>query len=463
MKRMRHILRGIICMLLVLSMLIPGESSMAYTENRYTMTYYVNGGVGFGDEGTYKVVVADTDVVTDTFEVTMNDGAEIEREGYTLLGWDVNKSLDVPKYKPGETYTFKKSDFGYDGQSNWLPMYAIWKENDYTITYDANGGDNAPAMQIKKKNVSATISEDVPTRAGYTFLGWDTKANSDKATINPGDKYKENASITLYAVWEAKQYKVTYNIDGNTNKVAAESVDYDGGVSATNYVPKKEGYTFVGWSTEKNGTQVNYFTGNYIVINQNITLYPVWEKKTKKTTKKVKQKIKAKSFTVTRTNDKFSLGGRFSSTGNGKLTYKSSNKKILKVDSKGKATIAGYGKVKLTICAAARGKYKAATKKITVTVLPKKLGVAKVFKQSEDEIYFSWTADDTVEGYECQVSSSKDMNTKASLTKDCKSKNDIILDGMQADKTYYVRVRAYAKYSGKKLYGAWSTTMSIKM
>lgn len=463
MKTMRHLLRGMICMLLVLSMLIPGESSMAYTENRYTITYYVNGGVGFGDEGTYKVVVADTDVVTDTFEVTMNDGAEIEREGYTLLGWDVNKSLDVPKYKPGETYTFKKSDFGYDGKANWLPMYAIWKENDYTITYDANGGDNAPAMQIKKKKVSATISEDIPTRAGYTFLGWATEANSEKVMFKSGDKYKEDASLTLYAVWEPVQYTVTYNIDGNTNKVGTQSVNSDEGVSATNYTPKKKGYTFVGWSTEKDGTKVNYFAGNYIVINHNTTLYPVWEKKTTKTTKKVKQKIKAKSFTVTRSNEKFSLGGRFSSTGNGKLSYKSSNNKILKVDSKGKATITGYGKVKLTIRAAARGKYKAASKKINVTVLPKKPGASKVFKQSDDEIYFSWTADHTVAGYECQVSANKNMPAKDSITKDCRLENNIVLDGMKADKTYYVRVRAYARSGGKKIYGAWSTMMSIKM
>lgn len=460
MKTMRHLLKGMICMLLVLSMLIPGECSMALTDNCYYFHYHKNGGSGFDGEDKIKVLIAEPEHLNDSFEVTMNDGSEIEREGYTLLGWDESKNITEPKYKPGETYTFYTSDFS---STHYLDMYAIWKKNDLTITYDANGGDKAPAMQIKKREITATISEDIPTRAGYTFLGWATEANSDKVMFKPGDKYKEDASLTLYAVWEPVQYTVTYNIDGNTNKVGTQSVNSDEGVSATNYTPKKKGYTFVGWTTEKNGTQVNYFAGNYIVINHNTTLYPVWEKKTTKKTKKVKQKIKAKSFTVTRSNEKFSLGGRFSSTGNGKLSYKSSNNKILKVDSKGKATITGYGKVKLTIRAAARGKYKAASKKINVTVLPKKPGASKVFKQSDDEIYFSWTADHTVAGYECQVSANKNMPAKDSITKDCRLENNIVLDGMKADKTYYVRVRAYARSGGKKIYGAWSTMMSIKM
>lgn len=462
MKTMRHLLKGMICMLLVLSMLIPGEYCMAESTSFY-IQYVQNDGVGFGDGGRYRVRVIEVGSRNDDFTVTVTllDESCLEREGYTLLGWDTSRTISEPKYKPGKTYTFTRDDF--DTYFQHIELYAIWKENDYTITYDANGGDNAPAMQIKKKNLSATISEDIPTRAGYTFLGWATEANSDKATINPGDKYKENASLTLYAVWESVQYTVTYNIDGNTNKVDSQSVNSDEGVSATNYTPKKKGYTFVGWTTEKNGTKVNYFAGNYIVINHNTTLYPVWEKKTTKKTKKVKQKIKAKSFTVTRSNEKFSLGGRFSSTGNGKLSYKSSNNKILKVDSKGKATITGYGKVKLTIRAAARGKYKAASKKINVTVLPKKPGASKVFKQSDDEIYFSWTADHTVAGYECQVSANKNMPAKDSITKDCRLENNIVLDGMKADKTYYVRVRAYARSGGKKIYGAWSTMMSIKM
>lgn len=462
MKRMSHKLRGMICMLLVLSMLIPGEYCMAESTS-FCIQYVQNGGVGFGDGGKYTVRVIEVGSWNDDFTVTVTllDESCLEREGYTLLGWDTSRTISEPKYKPGKTYTFTRSDF--DAYFQHIELYAIWKENDFTITYDANGGDNAPAMQIKKKKVSATISEDIPTRAGYTFLGWATEANSEKVMFKSGDKYKEDASLTLYAVWEPVQYTVTYNIDGNTNKVGTQSVNSDEGVSATNYTPKKKGYTFVGWSTEKDGTKVNYFAGNYIVINHNTTLYPVWEKKTTKTTKKVKQKIKAKSFTVTRSNEKFSLGGRFSSTGNGKLSYKSSNNKILKVDSKGKATITGYGKVKLTIRAAARGKYKAASKKITVTVLPKKPGASKVFKQSDDEIYFSWTADHTVAGYECQVSANKNMPAKDSITKDCRLENNIVLDGMKADKTYYVRVRAYARSGGKKIYGAWSTMMSIKM
>ena len=42
----------------------------------------------------------------------------------------------------------------------------------YTVTYDANGGTNAPAMQIKEKGVNLVLASNIPIRSAHTFLGW---------------------------------------------------------------------------------------------------------------------------------------------------------------------------------------------------------------------------------------------------------------------------------------------------
>ena len=72
----------------------------------------------------------------------------------------------------------------------------------YTITYNANGGTNAPAAQTKTKDVSLTLSTTQPTRAGYNFLGWATSSSATSAQYQPGSTYTANANVTLYAVWE---------------------------------------------------------------------------------------------------------------------------------------------------------------------------------------------------------------------------------------------------------------------
>ncbi len=71
------------------------------------------------------------------------------------------------------------------------------------VSYHANGGEGAPEPQIKIPGTPLTLSSTVPTREGYTFLGWSTSANATTATYQPGDQFKNNVDTTLYAVWES--------------------------------------------------------------------------------------------------------------------------------------------------------------------------------------------------------------------------------------------------------------------
>jgi len=79
----------------------------------------------------------------------------------------------------------------------------------YTVSYNANGGNGAPGSQTKTHGATITLSNTVPSRAGYVFLGWATSSSATSASYQPGGLYTANAGITLYAVWKKTVIPVT--------------------------------------------------------------------------------------------------------------------------------------------------------------------------------------------------------------------------------------------------------------
>jgi len=74
----------------------------------------------------------------------------------------------------------------------------------YNVSYNANGGSGAPATQQQDTYKTTELSSIVPTREGYTFLGWATSANATTADYQPGDLLRVSTDTTLYAVWKEK-------------------------------------------------------------------------------------------------------------------------------------------------------------------------------------------------------------------------------------------------------------------
>ena len=74
-----------------------------------------------------------------------------------------------------------------------------------TITFDAHGGSGAPSAW-KTAIGSVTLPDTIPTRTGYTFLGWDESSSATTATYSAGGSYPLSDDVTLYAVWQANGY-----------------------------------------------------------------------------------------------------------------------------------------------------------------------------------------------------------------------------------------------------------------
>lgn len=117
-------------------------------------------------------------------------------------------SLTISNLSTSFSYSISFSDTGYG--STWNSNYSYTKSGSitcpartYTVSYNANGGSGAPASQTKTYNVALALSGTVPTRTGYSFLGWATSSGGAVAYAS-GASYTGNADIALYAVWQAQ-------------------------------------------------------------------------------------------------------------------------------------------------------------------------------------------------------------------------------------------------------------------
>lgn len=114
----------------------------------------------------------------------------------------------------------------------------------YTVSYDANGGSGAPDSQNKRPGVSLVLNGGEPVRAGWTFLGWSADSSSSEVKYKAGDAYTADEDITLYAVWSANTYTITYMADGILYKTVQVKC---GDTVIPEAGPEKSGYNFKGW------------------------------------------------------------------------------------------------------------------------------------------------------------------------------------------------------------------------
>lgn len=198
---------------------------------------------------------------------------EPERTGYLFEGWATTNRAKEAQYKKGAEFNLVEDTTLY---AFWTPDGTV-TEN-YTITYDANGGQNAPYEQSGSGKIYLT--EALPTREDYKFLGWADSKTATAAQKQPGDEFTLEKDITLYAVWKQVIFTLSYNANGGTAAPAAQKTNDSGKVTVSSSKPTRSGYNFLGWSTSKTATtaDVKYKAGTSVTLTANTVLYAVWKK-----------------------------------------------------------------------------------------------------------------------------------------------------------------------------------------
>ena len=230
--------------------------------------YVANGGTFFDGNDTMQGV-------TDT------DGyarlpLQPTREGYDFLGWSYDRDGNDP-------VDFTKAIVAGSGHAT---IYAQWKQNnEKTVLYVANGGafaDGNVAMEGVTDSNGVARQPLAPTREGYTFTGW----TYDAAGTEPVDFTKPipggGQHVTFYAQWVElanNEKDVLYVANGGVfadGSDALQGVTDGDGVARQPLAPTREGYTFAGWTYDRDGNDPVDFSKPLVGGGDHATLFAQW-------------------------------------------------------------------------------------------------------------------------------------------------------------------------------------------
>ena len=158
----------------------------------------------------------------------------------------------------------------------------------YNLVYNLNGGTGNISSTSFKVGNKVTITSTVPTKDGYKFLGWSTNKNNSNAEYTSGEQVSltnaYNNTVTLYAIWQSNAYTVKYDSNSGTGTMTDSSFKYGESKKLTKNTFTKEGYTFLGWNTDKTKQEALYIdeqvVSNLIKSGNSVTLYAIWKANT---------------------------------------------------------------------------------------------------------------------------------------------------------------------------------------
>ena len=207
----------------------------------YTVVFDSNGG-----SSVMRQVVAYGTKVAKPFDPTL--------DGNEFAGWYTDFACT------------KAYDFSLPVKSD-LTLYAKWEANEYTVTFDSNGGSAVEAQSVSS-GARASRPAD-PTLDGSQFAGWYADAALTEA-YDFGLPVKAN--LTLYAKWDANEYTVTFVSNGGTS-VSRQTVSY-GARASRPADPTLDGHAFKGWYTDKSLTEAYDFGS---AVESDLALYAKWD------------------------------------------------------------------------------------------------------------------------------------------------------------------------------------------
>lgn len=195
---------------------------------------------------------------------------ESMRTGYTFIGWNTKNDGLGTSYGAAENFTL--------GAANTV-LFAHWKINQYSISYDANGNNIGRAPALSSQDFNSTVVVAAPSRvfvrSGYSFIGWSKAKDGSGKLYQIGDAFTLGAGNELfYAAWKPNTYKVTFL---NTTKDVLPTATFQtsGLITSAPTPPARPGYSFMGWSSRASKTDIITLPYSPGVL-KNITLYAVW-------------------------------------------------------------------------------------------------------------------------------------------------------------------------------------------
>ncbi|MDO4808162.1 MAG: InlB B-repeat-containing protein [Coriobacteriales bacterium] len=198
-------------------------SKLSYADDKGTETD-VTEQKSFAMPASDVVVSAEFETETKTYKVTVTDdghgtgsadpseceaGTKVTltatpNEGYEFAGWVADGDLTIED----NTFTMPESDVSIEAtfvESSPEPEPEPEPaKKTYTITFNGNGGLGSMTKQTCKQGATVKLNANRFVRSGYTFTGWNTKADGTGTAYANEASIKPKSDLTLYAQWKQK-------------------------------------------------------------------------------------------------------------------------------------------------------------------------------------------------------------------------------------------------------------------
>ena len=201
--------------------------------------------------------------------VAKNNGYSLK--GHSFKEWNTKADGTGTAYAEGATIETYETE---------LTLYAIWTKNSYKVSFNTNGGSNIADETIGYGD--HYVLANTPTKAGYTFKEWNTKADGTGTTITTDSTYNLESAQTLYAIYDANKYYIVFdkNNENATGTMQNQELTYGVTSALSKNAYKLTNYVFSSWNTKADGTGTTY-TDEQEVLNLlesgNITLYAIYD------------------------------------------------------------------------------------------------------------------------------------------------------------------------------------------
>lgn len=240
--------------------------------HRYTISFRPNSGIGSMEEELFFYHKPQ--------KLNLN---QFERKGYLFTGWNTHPDGSGKAYTNEQEVVNLSSE---DGAT--ITLYAQWEPVNYFVAFDANGGAGTMLDQQLTFDHPDTLQEVLFKRTGFRWVRWDTNPSvpeasyADQALVENLAE-RANEIVTLYAVWSANRCLIVYDSNGGNGTMRAQSLAYGSAEQLYPHAFQREGYHWVGWNTEPDGSGTSFSDEQSVqdlstIDNSTIILYALWEK-----------------------------------------------------------------------------------------------------------------------------------------------------------------------------------------
>ncbi|MEE8885765.1 MAG: InlB B-repeat-containing protein [Eubacteriales bacterium] len=247
--------------------LVPDVDTTLYAvwKNQADITFDANGGQHY--EGSDEDATATTWTNQYAAGGTFGGAETAYREGYVLKGWSTSQDSTTPEYVYDEMY---EAAVPADGTT----LYAVW-EKGIEVTFDGNGGfvNGSSETYVETVETGSSVWLTSAVRYNYVLTGWegsDGKIYSAFSSVYPSE------DMTFTAIWSAECTIRLYANDGTSSGTLSSYTCAEGERFFIGDDAERDGYLFLGWSTDKNATTASVEQNSYIDVSGDVDLYAVW-------------------------------------------------------------------------------------------------------------------------------------------------------------------------------------------